>query len=184
MNISYYYHILDIGILYEKGKKRGKIWRIGERKRFKDELLFWQSLIDFISKEYNGIECSEILFQNLESLCHKYNFPNYERILCLKEELVNCDFTFEINNHEELVIRSLIKQLLSELQKYIENFCGKEMAYRILIIIHNLPKSMHGKSIINKNCSVMSCSDALQSAWEYMNEQMRSDYKKYFAQVV
>lgn len=41
MEIGYYYHILEIGILYEKGGQRGQLWRFGEQKRLKKEALFW-----------------------------------------------------------------------------------------------------------------------------------------------
>ena len=85
MDIGYYYQILDTGILYEKGRKNGKLWRIGERKRLREEVLFWQDVLDFISLEKNGIDCSEKLFDRIEKLCKKYKFPHYERVLENKE---------------------------------------------------------------------------------------------------
>lgn len=100
MDISYYYQILDIGILYEKGRRNGKVWRLGERKRLKEEVLFWREVLNFISEEKKGIECSEKLFERLERLCKKYKFPNYERILEEKERLEDFNYVFKVEKGE------------------------------------------------------------------------------------
>lgn len=184
MDISYYYQILDTGILYEKGRKKGKLWKIGEGQRLREEVLFWKSLLEFISNEGNGIECSERLFESLERLCKKYKFPNYERILEKKDELVNSDCKFERNKDEELKICNLMKQLLVDLQKYLDNYKDKEMVYQILVILHNLPKSMHGRNILNDSCNLISYNDALIYAHSCMDEKMKKEYEKYFNMVV
>lgn len=180
MDISYYYQILDIGILYEKGKKEGKRWKIGERKRLKEEVLFWQNLLDFISNEEKGIECSEKLFESLERLCKKYKFPNYERILGKKEELIGSDCEFVRNQDEELKIYNLMEHLLLDLQKNIDDYKDKEMAYRILRVLHNLPKSMHGPNCLNDSCNLISYSDALIYAQGCMDDRMKKEYEEYF----
>lgn len=180
MDISYYYQVLDTGILYEKGRKEGKRWKIGERKRLRDEVLFWKDLLEFISNEENGIECSEKMFERLERLCKKYNFPNYEKILEKKDELVNSDCKFVRNKNEELKICNLMKHLFLDLQKNIEEYKDKEMVYRILVVLHNLPKSMHGQNILNGSCNVISYNDALIYAQGYMDERMKEKYNKYF----
>lgn len=95
MDVSYYYQILDTGIQYEKGRKVGRYWRIGERKRLGEEVLFWQSLLELIADEENGIECSDKLFEQIEKLCKKYKLPNYERVLRMKNELIYSTCVFE-----------------------------------------------------------------------------------------
>lgn len=180
MDISYYYQILDTGIMYEKGRKEGKRWKIGERKRLRDEILFWQKLLEFISNEENGIECSEKLFESLESLCKKYKFPNYERILEKKDELKNSNYVFEMNEADKLKIYNLIRQLLQDMQENLDYHKDKEMVYRILVVLHNLPKSMHGRNILNDSCHLISCNDAIRYAQGCMNERMKEKYKKYF----
>ena len=112
MDISYYYQILDIGILYEKGRYKGKRWKIGERKRLSEEVSFWINLLD--------------------------------------------------------------------LQKNIDDHKDKEVVYRILRVLHNLPKAMHGRNILNGSCNVMSHNDALAYAQSYMDEKMKEQYRKYF----
>lgn len=180
MDISYYYQILDTGILYEKGRKEGKRWKIGERRRLREEVIFWQNVLEFISNEENGIECSDKLFESLNILCKKYKFPNYERILGKKDELINSDCKFVRNKDEELKICNLMKSLLLDMQKNIDDYKDKEMVYRILVVLHNLPKSMHGQNILNESCNLISCNDAMVYAQGYMNESMREKYKKYF----
>lgn len=180
MDIGYYYQILDTGILYEKGRKNGKLWRIGERKRLSVEVLFWQSLLDFISLEEKGIDCSKKLFDNLENICKKYKFPNYERILEKKEELLNSNCIFKRKQDEELKINSLMKCLMNDMQKSLDVYKDKDKVYRILTILHNLPKSMHGRNVLNENCYILSCDDALLHAQGCMDEKMKQEYKKYF----
>lgn len=101
MDISYYYHILDIGILYEKGRKHGRLWRLGERKRLWKEIEFWEKILEYIIAEEDGISCFEKLFDNLEKLCKKYSFPNYERIIMKKDEIKSSNCMFERNKEEE-----------------------------------------------------------------------------------
>lgn len=180
MDVSYYYQILDTGILYEKGGKRGKRWKIGERKRLREEILFWQTVLDFISNEENGIECSEKLFESLERLCKKYKLPNYKRILGKKEELVSSRCIFERKKEEELKIYNLMKCLMLDLQRELDMCKDKEMVYHILTILHNLPKAMHGRNILNESCNLISYSDALLYAQECMDEKMKKEYGEYF----
>jgi len=180
MDISYYYQILDTGIQYEKGRKVGRCWRIGERKRLREENLFWQNLLECIQNEKNGIDCSDKLFQQIENLCKKYKFPNYERVLRKKDELINSTCIFERKNEEEKKICGLMKSLFLDMQKNLEVYKNKEMVYHILVILHNLPKSMHGKNILNENCNMVSCNDALLYAQRCMNEKMKEAYREYF----
>lgn len=175
MGIGYYYQILDIGILYEKGRKGGKLWRIGERKRLSEEVLFWKSLLNFILIEENGLECSEKLFDSLENLCKKYKFPNYERVLEKKEELVNSNCIFERKQEEELKIYSLMRCLMKDMQINLDIYKDKEKVYRILTILHNLPKAMHGQNILNENCNLVSYDDALLYAQWSMDEKMKKE---------
>lgn len=180
MDVSYYYQILDTGILYEKGGKEGKRWKIGERKRLREEVLFWQNLLEFISHEENGVDCSEKLFENLKRLCKKYKFPNYERILGKGDELLNSDCQFVRNKDEESKICNLMNHLLVDLQKNIDDYKDKEMVYRILVVLHNLPKAMHGRNILNDSCNLVSYKDAMMYAQGYMDGRMKEEYNKYF----
>lgn len=180
MDICYYYQILDIGILYEKGRKNGKLWRIGERKRLGEEVLFWQSLLDFISLEEKGIDCSRKLFDKLEKLCKKYKFPNYERVIENKEEIINDHCIFNRKQEEEMKIYSLMKRLLEDMRTNLDVYKDKKKAYHILTILHNLPKAMHGSNILNENCNLVSYNDALVYAKGCMDEKMEQEYKEYF----
>ena len=180
MDISFYYQLLDTGILYEKGNKNGKRWRIGERRRLNEEIYFWQSLLEFISDEENGVDCSEKVFGNLERLCRRYSFPNYERVLKKKQELINGHCTYERKKDEELKIRNLTKRLMADMEKNLNDFKDKEMVYRILTVLHHLPKALHGRNILNESCNLVSYSDALLYAQGCMDEKMKEDYAVYF----
>lgn len=179
MDISLYYQIIDIGIMYEKGGKKGILWNIGERKRLKDEAIFWQNILNYISEEENGKDCSAQLFENLEKLCKNYKLPNYERVLEKKVELIDCNCAFEREKNEELRINYLMQRLLCDMRINLKNFKGKEIVYRILEVLHNLPKSMHGKNILCNSHNLISYKDALCYAKSYMSEEMKKEYKEY-----
>lgn len=180
MDVSIYYQVLDIGILYEKGRNSGRLWKIGERKRLKELILFWQKVLDYITKEEEGIICSEELFQNLEKLCKKYKLPNYAKILDKKGDLINSDCVFERKKDEEIKIFNLIEQLLLDMKKNVEDYRNKEMTYRILIILHNLPKAMYRRDILSNSSNYTSYSEALNDAKNCMNKVMKKEYEKYF----
>lgn len=179
MNIGLYYQILDMGVLYEKAGRRGTWWRIGERKRLKDEIWFWQTLLENISREQNGISCGEVLFAALADLCGKYRLPHYKRVLDNKEELINCSCIFERDGEEESKLRNFMECLLRDAQEYLDKHRDKEMVYRILMVLHNLPRAMYGKNVLNPNAIPISYRMALEYAKGCMDEEMREKYGKY-----
>lgn len=164
----------------KKGEGGGGHWKIGERKRLREEVLFWINLLEFISAEENGIECSDRLFRELERLCNKYRFPHYQRVLEMKWELMNSNYRFDRKKDEEINIRCLMKALFLEMQKKLYVKKGKKEVYDILRILHNIPKAMHGKNILNKNSHIVSYEDALLYAQRCMDEKRRKEYEKYF----
>lgn len=180
MDVSYYYQILDAGIQYEKGRKVGKHWRIGERRRLIEEVQFWKSLLEFIKEEENGVECSEKLFEQIERLCKKYKLPNYECVIRKRDELMKSICVFERKKEEEIKICELMKALFIDLQKNLDVYKDKEMVYQILVILHNLPKTMHGENVLNNSCNLVTYNDALLYAKGCMNERMREVYREYF----
>ena len=179
MEICYYYHILDIGILYEKGGGWGKFWRLGERKRLRNEVFFWQKILEFVTMEEQGIDCSERIFEHMEKLCKKYKLPNYERVLRMKGELMSDGCIFEIKREEQIKTNRIMLRLLTDLEKYLDQFKGKAMVFRILAVLHNFPKVMHGKTALNKNCRSISYKTAWSYAQGYMNDEMREEYSGY-----
>lgn len=179
MDIGFYYQILEIGIVYEKGRKCGKRWRIGEKKRLKEEILFWQSLLDYISLEERGIESSEILFQNLENLCRKYKLPNYEKVLVMRPQLVQDNCIFVRKREDEINIYNFMKCIISDIQDVLDISKDKETIYNLLMILHNLPKAMHGHNILNEHCNLISYKDALIYAQKCMDDKMKEKYKEY-----
>lgn len=179
MEICYYYQILDIGVVYEKGRASGKLWKLGEQKRLREELSFWRALLEFAAMEEKGIDCAERVFDDMDNMCKKYKLPNYERILKLQKEIAKDQCIFEIRKEEETKINNLMLRLLSDAEKCLADFNGKEMLYRILAILHNFPKVMHGNNILNRNGRPISYQSAWNYAQGYMNDKMREEYSKY-----
>lgn len=178
MEICYYYQILDIGIVYEKGKG-GALWKFGERKRLREEFILWKEILEFVSMEEKGMDCSERLFERLDKMCKKYKLPNYETILKRKEELIKSKCIIEINKEEEIKINRFIQRLLADAEQNLNHFKGKATVYRILAVLHNFPKVMHGRNVLNRNCFPISYEDAWTYAKGYMNDTMKEEYGKY-----
>lgn len=179
MEICYYYQILDIGVVYEKGRAGGRIWKPGERKRLREELSFWRELLELVAMEEKGIDCAERLFDSINTLCGQYKLSNYERIIKLQKEITGDQCFFEINKEEEGKINRLMLRLLSDAEKCLADFKGKERAYRLLAILHNFPRVMHGSNLLNRNCHPISFQNAWTYAQGYMNDKMKEEYSIY-----
>lgn len=179
MDICLYYQILGMGVLYEKGGKRGKRWRMGERKRLRDEIWFWQKLLESIPREQNGISCQEELFTDLAALCGKYRLPHYKQVLDRKEELINGKYILDRDREEESRLWDFMKCLLQDALEYLDEYRDKEMVYRILVVLHNLPRAMCGKNVLNPYGRLLSYRDALQYAKGCMDDRMKEKYRRY-----
>ena len=72
------------------------------------------------------------------------------------------------------------KAIYDDNQAFFDFAKDKEKVYHILVILHNLPKAMHGKNILNDGCNLVSYNDALLYAQGCMNEGMKEVYREYF----
>lgn len=181
MDISVYYQILDIGIQYEKGRKKGSYWRLGERKCLREEVKFWRLMLEYISDELGGIDCSTQVFEELESICKRYKFPNYERIITKKCEIIGSEIIFVGQEEQEKSIREIMKILLEDMIHLLTCLNGKEEFFQLLAILHNFPKAMHGKNVLCNHPNLVSYKDALQYAENCLCTQtLRERYGKLF----
>ena len=144
MNPGIYYHILQIGVTYEKGRPGGGLWRPRERSRLRDECILWRNLISYAESEYDNVDQSEKCFSDLSVICKKYDLPNYDRIIGMRDELVSSSdrFIVDIDKRDMLVDRIL--KLISEVESCTKRLNGKNDAYRAMTAMHNLPKALHG----------------------------------------
>ena len=71
MHSAIYYHVQEIGFLYEKGNRTGTKWRPGEKRRLQDDCAFWKKLIAYGMQEKCGVDRSEKLFFRLGSALYK-----------------------------------------------------------------------------------------------------------------
>ena len=76
MTPDIYYHILEIGFIFEKGRTIGDRWRFGEKKRLLDECRLWRNLIQYAASEEEGKDCSDMAFAGLEEICRKHKNPD------------------------------------------------------------------------------------------------------------
>ena len=48
-----------------------------------------------------------------------------------------------------------MKCLMNDVQINSDVYKDKEKVYHIVTILHNLPKAMHGRTIINEKCNII-----------------------------
>ena len=144
MNPGSYYHILQIGVTYEKGRQSGGMWLLHERSLLRDECALWKNLIGYAEMEYKQIDCSEKCFSDLKSICKKYDLPNYGKIIEKQDELVSSPDRFVVDDTKRNMIISRILELISEVEDCTKKINGKADAYRAMTRIHNLPGALHG----------------------------------------
>lgn len=139
-----YYHILEIGFRFEKGRKDGDSWRFGEKKLLSDECRLWRNLIRYAESESEGIDCTDQAFRDLTEICRKHRLENYERVIGLRAELEASRNRFEIGKEEENELTERMLQLISGIEESTKTRNGKADAYEALQKLHNIPRAMHG----------------------------------------
>ena len=144
MNPGIYYHILQIGVTYEKGRQSGRLWLLHERSLLRDECSLWRNLISYAELEYEHTDCSGKCFSDLSHICKKYDLPNYVMIIGKQDELMSSPDRFIVESTKREMTVSRILELISEVENCTKRKNGKADAYRALTQIHNLPKALHG----------------------------------------
>lgn len=144
MNPEIYYHILEIGVVYEKGGKQGTRWRMGEKKRLLDECWLWRNLIQYAAQEEKGVGCAEKAFADLEEICKKHALPCYERALSMREVLVTSTRKFVVQDSDKNALVEQMLKEIDEIEKHVSEREGKADAYRAMQRLHNMPKALHG----------------------------------------
>ena len=175
MHIGIYYHILEIGIVFEKGKKEGKLWKLGERKRLYRENCFWQDIIKQINLEISGMDSPDVIFDEMLILAEEYDIKNYYRIFNMKNELKEYDDNIKYSDEDLKNVNKIFDKLLFDFNCEINKFSGKNNAYKILEVMHNFPKVFHGRDILGGG-EAISFEDAVKYSTWSMTDTMKSKY--------
>ena len=132
----------------------------------------------YISEEKAGTDRTESLFVDLQNICGKYYFPNYERVLERRSSIKDSGNRIKIRDAEEEALNSFITELLMDFEESLNNFHGKKEAYCILEALHNLPKVFYGNDVIGDN-KPLRYDDAVEYAGWAMPDKMKEKYKGY-----
>ena len=97
----------------------------------------------------------------------------------MKRQLVNDTCIFERKQEDEINIYNLMNCLIDDMQVALDVLKDKEAVYRMLTALHNLPKALHGRNLLNEHCNLISYNDALLYAQGCMDEKMKEKYKEY-----
>ena len=178
MDIGIYYYILEIGLVFEKGNQRGKIWRINERMRLQDELYLWKKIINYVEIEVSGIDCYENIFSDLDNFVKKYDVENYKRIIVMKNDIRKFSCTNEYTNKDITTINRFLFSLLDDFKCELDKIGGKSNAFRIIRVMHNLPRAFHGKDILGGGDAI-SIDDAIKYASWSMSKELKEKYKSF-----
>ena len=161
MNPEIYYHILEIGIIYEKGGKNGTKWLLGEKKRLLDECELWRHLIQYAAEEDAGLDCSEKVFSDLRRICKKHDLPGYERVLSLHSELLASTRRHIVPEDDKKLAIAYMTEAIDEIERNLSNREGKSKAYEVMYRLHNMPKALHGHDELGRGANI-SVKDALK----------------------
>ena len=175
MDISYYYHILGIGIVFEKGGQSGSRWKFGEQNRLNAEISLWKGIIRHIEAGVKGEDNAEEFFEELRAVTAKYRLPNYLNVCNMKEELLDASPSTECKNEDVDYINALLLRLLDDLSLAVNDKGGKDLSYRLLDVMHNLPRVFYGKDILG-GTGPISLKDAVYYARLSMTPEMKEKY--------
>ena len=160
MNPEIYFHILEIGVIYEKGGKKGTKWLLGEKKRLLDECELWRHLIQYAAEEA-GLDCSEKVFSDLRKICKKHGLPCYERVLSLRTELLASTCRHIVPEDDKKLVIAYMTEAIDEIERNLSNREGKSKAYEVMYRLHNMPKALHGRDELGRGANI-SVKDALK----------------------
>ena len=163
MRPELYYHIIEIGVIFEKGRKSGDSWVKGEKDLLLEECNLWKKFIEYASIENEGTDCSEEAFERLRVISNKFKLPNYMRIISMQSDIINDENIFCIDDAKKNKLTEFMLDLLSNLEKCIADKNGKTEAYKILRKLHNIPRALHGRDILG-GAPPISFEDALKYA--------------------
>ena len=127
-----YFHILEIGVIYEKGGKKGTKWLLGEKKRLLDECELWRHLIQYAAEEEAGLDCSEKVFSDLRKICKKHGLPGYERVLSLRSELLASTCRHIVPEDDKKLVIAYMTEAIDEIERNLSNREGKSKAYEVM----------------------------------------------------
>ena len=163
MNSGIYYHILEIGFIYEKGRQVDERWHLGEKKRLIDLCQLWKNLIKYAALEDTGIDCSDKAFSDLILICKKHKLPNYDRVIALRANLTESSNKFNLVESKKKLLIDLMLELIKTIEDSTENKDGKPLAYKALRKLHNIPRALHGNDELGNNIPI-TCEEALEYA--------------------
>lgn len=168
--------LLYIGIVAEKGRCYGTVWKIGYKTVLRKHIYVLKEL------QKSLVICDEKKFfeslEDLKKLCSEnhevgkfYNFSNEPK-----------DLVYSSENY--CSINSLMDALFSDLVTEInKTFIDKKKVYDILCVLHNLPRVYLGKENDTFCCICQDCisaKDALNYSYDIMNSEMKIKYEKFF----
>ena len=175
MDISYYYHILGNGIVFAKGSREGSRWKFGEQKRLNAEISLWKGMIRHIEAEVRGEDNAEEFFEELKEVTFKFRMPYYLKIYNMREQLMTALPSAECNKEDTGFINAFLLRLLDDLSLAVNDKGGKDQAYRILNVMHNLPRVFYGKDLLGGSGPV-TVKDAVDFARLSMTPEMKEKY--------
>ena len=177
MNISLYYHILEIGIVSEKGKQEGQLWKFGERKRLRKECEFWKNIIECIKREMAGEDAFDFMFDEMDKMVKDHHITSYSWIVERKDELKKAESYTECNSDDMDFVNCLLTELLHDLSLEIDKRNGKNNVYRLLAVMHNLPRIFYGEDLLGGSKTRITLEDAIAFSMLSMTTEMKGKYR-------
>lgn len=181
MKTSIFSEILYFGINYEKGRVYTNYWKPWYKKKLSIQIYLWRQLWYRI-KEINITDEDIVVFEKLCTTCRKRNFIQYNIFVDLHDKVVLClkSNAQRTLSESECCVIDFIGELLVGIEKSIHNKNGKNETYRLLRVLHNLPRALIlEQDLLNEAHIKISCEDAIEYAFNNMSDEMKKKYNKY-----
>lgn len=141
-----YYHIIHIGMVFEKDRESGLIWKKEDKNRLKDECELWQKMMELSEKEDQAAAEKEAV-SLLSEIIRKYKLPDYERIIELIPQ--NNGTGLEFPEEEFELAKKHLQDMIGKIDGEIE-LGNRKDAYTLLRKAHNIPRYFYHEDVFGK----------------------------------
>ncbi len=183
-----YGEILYIGLVAEKGRVFGQLWRSSYRKTLRIHIALWQKIIKrMIVSDYR--EEDEQLVMEFIELCKKRNeIGKYYKTLIdsfseLEQKVLICAEKVP-HSQEEKVIINFMNDLVIELTELLKPrmLGNRNKIYLTIRALHNLPRIFLSNSqahIYGLNNVASTFHDVIEFSFSNMDQEMQNRFIKY-----
>lgn len=141
-----YYHIINIGMIYEKGFSSGHFWKRDEKNRIKDECALWLELVN-LSDSVDKAGAEKLAMDKLRDITKKYPLPNYEKLIELIPQVGNTALIFPAEEYD--AAKDYLVDIINRIACEVD-YGTRKSTYALLEKAHNIPRYFYHEDLFGK----------------------------------